>query len=166
MEVVKANGGASVHVIPPQSYSTLQKGIIDVGFFTFTQVMHYNLTEVCDFFYAQDFGGGCILLMMNLDSWNAMSPKDQKIMEDSMYDLVVPATETGLKDDITGKQLIKDAGLAITYPTLAEQMLWEQDSGPAIDKWVAGCKEAGIDNPMPLLEKWKEIRKKYQKMIK
>lgn len=166
MEIVTANGGASVHVIPPESYMSFDKGTIDVGFFTYAQVENYKLTEVCKHFYNQDFGGGCIIIMMNWDAWNAMSAEDQKIMEQSWYDAVEYCTKGSLADDVKGKQFIKDAGLEITYPAPEEIAAWEAANGPAVDKWVAGAIEAGIEYPMPFLEAWKKIRAKYMAQMK
>lgn len=166
MEIVTANGGASVHVIPPESYMSFDKGIIDVGFFTYAQVENYKLTEVAKNYYDQDFGGGCIIITMNWDAWNAMSPEDQKIMMDSWADATVECVKGSLKDDGIGKQAIKNAGLEITYPTPEEIAAWEAANGPAVDKWVAGAKEAGYEYPLPFLEAWKKIRAKYMAQMK
>ena len=165
MEIVTTNGGASVHVIPPESYMSFDKGIIDVGFFTYAQVENYKLPEVCNYWYNQDFGGGCIIVTMNWDAWNAMSAEDQEIMEQSWYDAVELCTKGSLTDDTIGKQSIKDAGMEITYPTPEEIAAWEAANGPAVDKWVAGAKEVGIEYPMPFLEAWKNIRAKYMKQM-
>jgi TRAP-type C4-dicarboxylate transport system substrate-binding protein len=161
MELVTANGGASVHVIPPQSYMNYEKGIIDSGFFTFSQVWDYKLCEVCDYFYAQDFGGGCIIVTMNWNAWNAMSPEDQKIMEDSWADATVECVNGSLEDDTLGKQYIKDSGMEITYPTPEEITAWEEDNYPAVDKWMNDARAAGIADPYSFLKKWKDIRAKY-----
>jgi TRAP-type C4-dicarboxylate transport system substrate-binding protein len=164
MEIVSKNGGASVRMIPPQSYLTLDKGVADSGFLTFSQVHDYKLTEVCDYFYNGDFGGGTYIIMMNLEAFNEMDPADQKLINDTWEDAIKYCVEGSLASGVVGKQDIADAGLSIIEPSQAERDAWIRDSKPAIDYWVNTAVSAGIADPLPYYDKWVKIRNKYLAM--
>jgi TRAP-type C4-dicarboxylate transport system substrate-binding protein len=164
MEIVKANGGAAVHMIPPQSYINLDKGTVDNAFLTYAQVKDYKLTEVCDYFYDGSFGCGTYLITMNWDAWNEMAPSDQKLFEDTWLDALVVCHEGMLDSMEEGRETIAEAGLSITEPTKAELAAWITDSKPAVDYWVESSVNAGIADPLPYLEKWEAIRNKYLAM--
>lgn len=164
-EIISANGGAPVQQVPPQAYDNLQKGLTDVSFNTFAQVNDYHLYELCDYFYTQDFGGGFIIMLMNLDSWNKMSKKDQDIMMETWADASYESAEGSMESVAAGKNATIAAGKTITDPTQAEKDAWIVASEPAFKKWrddaiALGATTSTLDKVM---NSWKDILKKYQK---
>jgi len=162
-EVVKANGGASIMVVPPQGYMNLDKGLIDGGFWSPAMVTDYSTQELLKYYNTYPMGTGILVLMMNLEAWNAMSPQDQKILEetmleasDVMIDMVVPGYHESM-------QMISDAGVKIIEPTIVETMMWDTDCQVAIDSWVKKAQEAGYGNAEQFFAKYKEMRSKYIK---
>jgi TRAP-type C4-dicarboxylate transport system substrate-binding protein len=155
MDIVVENGGAKVQMIPPDSYQTLDKGVAEAGFLTFAQVYDYKITEVCSYFYTQDFGCGQHNITMNKDAWNSMTPADQKILMDTFKDSIKISAE-GAQDNI---------GYKITDPTPDERIAWEAAAGPAIASWMKDCKSVGLDQALcdKVLATWKQIRTKFVK---
>ena len=166
MEIVTANGGASVMEAPPQIYTNIDKGVTEASFLTFAHVDNYKLQEICNYYYEGDFGNGSLPILMNLQAWNAMSPADQKIMMDSWRDaskVCATGTITGRQK---GKKVASDKGMKIVQPTADETAAWENAATTiAFKKWEDDAKSVGIDAGTigDVLNGWKKIRAKYMK---
>ena len=165
MDMVTANGGASVRTIPPEAYMNLDKGVVDGCFITFAQVHDYKIQEVADYFYSQDFGSGLGIMIMNLDAWNSLPPGDQKIMMDTFDEAAPYCTKNSINDVVAGIQMILDAGKKITDPTKDETAAWEKAADLIIDKWSSDAKSLGINQQTidKVFAAWKSIRQKYVK---
>jgi TRAP-type C4-dicarboxylate transport system substrate-binding protein len=165
MDIVTENGGAKVQMIPPDSYSLLDKGVVEAGFLTFAQVYDYKLSELCSYFYTMDFGCGQHNITVNKDAWNSMTPADQKILMDTFKDSIVESAKGSADNIAKGKKMVRDAGYKITDPTPDERKAWEAAAGPAIASWMKDCKSVGLDQALcdKVLATWKQIRAKYIK---
>ncbi len=165
MDIVTENGGAKVQMIPPDSYTMMDKGVVEAGFLTFAQVFDYKLTELCSYFYTMDFGCGQHNIVMNKDAWASMTPADQKILMDTFKDSVVISAQGSADNIVKGKKMVTDAGYKITDPTPAERKAWEDAATPAIASWIKDAKAVGIDQAVcdKVLAAWKQIRAKYIK---
>ncbi len=164
MLLVTENGGASIHSIPPQTYMNLQKGVMEASFNAPSQIMHYKLDELIDYYYFQDFGCGTIVLLMNKEVWNALSPQDQKIVEESWREASQVSAKGMQVDAIGGEEQVKKAGKKITYPTPEETAAWEKSSGEIVfSRWAKDAQDLGISAQATdkVLNAWKDLRKKY-----
>jgi TRAP-type C4-dicarboxylate transport system substrate-binding protein len=163
MEIIKANGGAEVHQVPPQAYTNLDKGVIDGSMNTFSQIADYKLYEICNYFYRQDFGSGCLVIAMNQEVWDAMSPEDQKIFDQSWVDAIPYMNDTMIDDNVRGLKEVEDLGYTVTDPTPAEVAAWAKAATPAFDKWKKDCIDLGVSAELAdeVFEAWKEIRAKH-----
>jgi TRAP-type C4-dicarboxylate transport system substrate-binding protein len=160
MELVGTNGGGKVQMIPPDSYMSLDKGVVEAAFLTISQVHDFKIFEICDYFYAQDFGGGCMINLMNLNSWNSMMPQDQKIMMDIWREVNVESAKGSLINENLGKKEVEAAGKKITVPTKEEIAGWEKGAEVAVTSWrndakALGTSEAVLDK---IFAKWKDVR--------
>jgi TRAP-type C4-dicarboxylate transport system substrate-binding protein len=165
MEIVKAYGGATVHEISPEAYNNLDKGVIDAAFLSFTQIKDYKIYDICENFLIQDFGCLMVLVVMNLETWNAMSPEDQAIFDETWREGAEISAEEGMKGSVQGRQETIDAGRTLIEPTAEEAAAWQQAAQYSIDLWVEDCKTAGMseDTINKVLEAWKAARAKYIK---
>lgn len=71
-------GAAKVVVVPPDSYTSLEKGVVDGMFLTKGQAHDYKIFEISKYFVDYTFGQGCMLVAMNMNSWNKISAGDQR----------------------------------------------------------------------------------------
>jgi TRAP-type C4-dicarboxylate transport system substrate-binding protein len=159
-EVVKAFGGASVMVVPPQGYMNFDKGLIDAGFFAPAMITDYGTQDLLKYYNAYPMGTGILVLMMNIDVWNAMSAQDQKILESTMLDASQVMIDMVVPGEHESLQMITDAGVKIIEPTLAEIAVWDADCQVAIDSWAKKASAVGYDAEQ-LLAKYREMRKQY-----
>ena len=168
MELVSSNGGAAVQQVPPNTYDNLQKGIIEAAFVNFSQVGDYHLYDLCDYYYTQDFGGGFMVILMNWNTWNALSAQDQEILMKTWEDARKVSGQGSLDSIAAGKEATIKAGKKITEPTATEKAAWITGSAPAFAKWrkdsiALGATDAILDK---MLKDWQTIHDKYAALIK
>ncbi len=161
-EIVKANGGATVQLVPAQCYMNMEKGVIDAAFFTYGMIAPYKIYEVADYVLKQDFTAATLIVLMNRDAWNAMAPEDQEIFDDSFHDASYgPCLEGLLAEYYQGQQDIEASNMKIIIPTAEESAQWEEAAKCTFDKWTVDAKGLGAANPEKVLEEWKRLIKKY-----
>lgn len=83
-ELVKSLGITSVSMTAPEAYDGLQKGVIEGVFGNpYHTFRIFKYTETAKFLLEWPFGGQPVNMQgINMDVWNEIPPKDQKIIED------------------------------------------------------------------------------------
>jgi C4-dicarboxylate-binding protein DctP len=163
MEMVAAAGGAKVQMIPPDSQQNLDKGVVDAAFLTMAQVVDYKLSEICNYFFLQDFGGGNYIIMMNQKFWDSMSAADQKILTDIWAEANVVSGNNSLVSVQTGIKAATDAGRKIVTPTAAETSAWQTAADAAVASWKKDAQALGMTDDVlaKVLDAWKTARGKH-----
>jgi TRAP-type C4-dicarboxylate transport system substrate-binding protein len=152
-DLVEYLGGAPVFTIPPMMYEQLQTGVIDVTTVAWGAALDWQLQELVDYVLDYDMGGGQLPVVMNIDTWNKISSKDQKIIME-----VAAEAEQVNRDFVTGqipqaRQLWADTGIPIITPTAEEKALWEAAFAVIWDEYLEVNKNVkDIDK---ILDYWK-----------
>ena len=164
MELVTKYGGARVHNIPPQSYTNLDKGVIEAGFLTFAQVADYKLYELCKWYSLQTHGGGWYFIYMNKEAFNEMTPADQKLLMDTWKEASAVSAQGSMANVAKGKKDVLDHGQTIYTPTAEDKAAWEKAyADTIIPIWYKKAEDLGIskDTCDKVMAKIQELRKKY-----
>ncbi len=162
-EIVTVFGGAAVHIVAPETYMNLDKGVIQGAFLSEVMVTDWGITEVIDYFNSYNFGNGTLVLMANKEFWNSLPAADQKLIEETMRECAEINAEAQVTQTEAAIQMIKDSGVEYIVPTAEEEAAWDRDSYPATDKYIADCVAAGATNAEEILEKYKEMVARYLK---
>jgi len=162
MQLVSNNGGADVSQVPPDAYMNMDKGVVEAGFVTWTQVGLYKLTEVAKYYYDFSFGGGGFAMMMNLGTWNAMSPEDQKIFMELWPTAYEMGCESDWSDREKGYKAAQEAKVTIKNPTKEETAAWRKAAAPIIESWIAESKKTGAKDPEAVLAEWQKMLDSYK----
>jgi len=163
-DLVTANGGAAVAVIGPDNYEALDKGVIDGGVMSMTMATDWKVHTIADYFYMFDFGCSNMLVLMNTDFWNSMSPEDQKIFNDvrqEAFRVLIDFEMNSYKEAI---DIMNAAGKTMTQPTAAEMTAWKKTVNEIlIPKWRADAKSVGVSDATldKVYNEWIRIRAKY-----
>jgi len=163
-ELVKANGGATVAIVIPQIFMNLEKGVVEGTLANFTMATDWKFETLCDFFYMQDFGAGLIAAPMNKEFYDAMSPEDQKLLEDTWSEGAKFTREFAKTNTLKSKDILEAAGIELKRPTAEEVAAWQKAfddvcvRGWKEDAASVGISEADCDR---VLQAWKDIRAKY-----
>jgi TRAP-type C4-dicarboxylate transport system substrate-binding protein len=154
MKVVSNYGGAEVTQVPPDAYMNLDKGVVDACFVSWSQCWDYKLWEAVKYFYNYSFGGGAFAMAMNLDTWNGLSPEDQKIFMELWSKAYVMGIEYNWAEIEKGVKAATEARSKIKEPTAEEIAAWRKAATPIIDGWLKTCKDNKVKDPEAILADW------------
>jgi TRAP-type C4-dicarboxylate transport system substrate-binding protein len=154
LDFVTNYGGAGIVENPPDAYMNLDKGVTDACFLTTTHWAAYRIYEIADYFYAMDFGTSGMPLLMNLNTWNAISPEDQKICMDLWAEASDHMNKVLSPSFAVHRQEVIDAGKKVVDPTPEEITAWREAAQPVFDKYVADAKALGKTGGQEVLDEW------------
>jgi TRAP-type C4-dicarboxylate transport system substrate-binding protein len=163
MQMVADNGGAAVNQVPPDAYLNFDKGLVDGAFVSYMQIADHKLYSVAKHLYDQDYGQGTMLVMMNWEAWNAMTPQDHKLMEDTWAEARDKAARYLVDAQSAVLETPDFKKLNFIVPTTQEAAAWTRASEPCLRKWRDTSMALGMDIRTcdKILEGWKSIRMKY-----
>lgn len=163
---VKGLGGATVSITPAETYSALERGVVDgiawVASGLFTQMKFY---EVCKYQVSPVFGDGVHPLLITLAAWNKLPSHLQKIVTEAMEEQEVESRIVLNKMYLDEEADLKRRGVAeiplspaeadkllrVYYDKTFEYLIhWDPDTGNKMkaicDKWIAknGLKYGGL----------------------
>jgi TRAP-type C4-dicarboxylate transport system substrate-binding protein len=162
MKLVSNNGGAEVTAVPPDAYMNMDKGVVDASFLSWSQIWDYKIWETAKYFCDFSFSGGAFAMIMNLNTWNGMSPEDQKIFMEvwsKAYELGAQNTYTEVEK---GSKASADAGATIRKLTETETAVWRKAAGPVIEEWLKEAKKSGAKDPETVIVEWKRLIEAYK----
>jgi len=165
MEIVNANGGATVTQMPPDMYMHLDKGVVNGSVTGLGMIHDYHIPDIIDYYYGVDLGSGMFPTIINKDFYAAMSDGDKKIFKEVIDEFAKISTKSSIEARNNGLADIKAAGKAISPPTAAEQAEWDKAVAIAKAKWVADCVKAGVSEATcdKVYADWEKIYQKYHK---
>lgn len=165
MELVTAMGGAKVQLIPPNSYTNLDKGVVEAAFLTFAQVSDYKLYELCKWYSSGPHGGGWYFIYMNKEAWNEMTPADQKLILDTWKEASAESAKTSMASIVKGISEVKAKGQTIYNLTPAERATWQKSYDDVVlPFWSKNAQALGISKATcdKVLDIIKALRVKYK----
>ncbi|MBW1736677.1 MAG: TRAP transporter substrate-binding protein DctP [Deltaproteobacteria bacterium] len=145
-------------------YSAMQKGAIDANYTPLTSYFKYKLYEIGKnhhLLVIPQFIGSVALITMNLDSFNKLSPQQQKALQEAgrKYSKVESREIQELEKQYSTK--MTQAGLKMVSISKSEVLKWAQDcEARSKDKWLEKTK--GKAGGQALLDKAERLLKKYQ----
>ncbi|QTA80091.1 C4-TRAP dicarboxylate transporter periplasmatic binding protein [Desulfonema limicola] len=146
-EVVKALGGTPVPMPMPESYQSLQKGVVDGSMHPVEANKGWKLGEVVD--YATSAYSAAyttvFFIVMNKAKWDSLDPKDQKIIEDMNKEWAVKHGEAWDSSDMEGTRFFLQQGNEIIGIDNKESERWSQAVAPLIEEYSAELDKSKLD---------------------
>lgn len=159
-DYVKRLGAAALNISPPDAYMSLQRGVIDAIFMSWSQIRIYKMHEIAEYFLNFGFSMGGIPAVMNLKSYNSLPDDVKKIMKDITPKARSISIENMFKGMKAAEKGIKSKNRTIIEPTAAERKLWEKAAEPMWNEWVASMKKRGVKEAGKIVGEWKRLRAK------
>ena len=154
LDIASIVGAAPVLTSPPDAYMSMKTGVIDAYATNYVVGLTERLYEVTKYVNEYSFGGGGFLFVMNWDTWNKISPADQKLIMDTVDEANKAIQETHIGSVTACKQEFAEAGAKINMPGPE----WDGVAEPLWDNWKADATAAGVENPDEILNYWKKMR--------
>jgi len=145
--IVGALGASAVGKSMRESYTMLQKGVVDGSLHPLEANKGWKLGEVVHHAvisaaatYTTTFA-----VFMNKSKWNKLSPATQKIIKDINSEWIVKHGEVWDSDDIAGAEFFKSKGGEISELSAAEDAKWKAAVAPVIDTYIKKASAKGVD---------------------
>jgi len=141
-------GAVAMNMGPADWYTSLQRGVVDGHFTHFVVPMEFKTDELLKYHTVFGEGGGgngCCGYLINLDSWNKLTPEDQKILTDVFQEInsEVVQLDIGLEEKALAK-LEEEGGHTIVELGPEEIGLWQEAAQPTIERWIENTEEKGL----------------------
>jgi TRAP-type C4-dicarboxylate transport system substrate-binding protein len=153
MMLMTTLGAAAVVTPPPLSYQNMKTGVVDIIMTNYGAGYESKLQELTKYVNEYPSGGAGFIVGMNWDTWNKISPADQKLIMDTVdagnrdFQTVFFANEQAMKDALA------KAGAKINVPGPE----WNNVGEPLWASWKADAKAAGVANPDEIFNAWKQM---------
>jgi TRAP-type C4-dicarboxylate transport system substrate-binding protein len=141
---VIALGASPEMVTVPDSYTALERGMVDAQLTPLETVHSMKLDELAKYITMADIGGTVIATAMNLDTWNSLPLDIQKTIEDMnpwAQDLQAkiwqPVTDQGLS-------AAQAASIEVINLSQDEQQRWAQATSSIVSDWETEKDAAGL----------------------
>jgi len=145
-QMVKALGATPVPMPMPESYQSLQKGVVDGSANPIETNKGWKLGEVLDYVtlaypvaYTTSF-----FVVMNKAKWEGLDPKDQAVILEINKEWAVKHGEAWDASDKEGLQFFLDQGNTTVEIDPKEAARWQAAVAPMIDEYARSLDEKGV----------------------
>ena len=154
--IIAALGGTNVTLPASEIYPSLQKGLIDGSAWTQSSLVSSRYYEVVGYMARPTFGTSTLMLLMNLDKFESLSPEDQAVMVELGQELdgISQAISQPIIDKDTAGMLDKGVQFSSFSPAYADRInqifnegVWERtiaQEGAVASKIIDEIKAAGM----------------------
>jgi TRAP-type transport system periplasmic protein len=163
-EVVKALGGTPVPMPMPDAYQALQKGVVDGSAYPFEANKGWKLGEVVHYAtasYASAYTT-TFFVVMNKAKWNAIDPKDQKIIEEINAEWAPKHGEAWDSSDMAGIRFFLQQGNEIIGLDAKESARWAKAVEPLITQYAKDLDKQGLHGDT-VIKTIRQLLDKYEK---
>jgi TRAP-type C4-dicarboxylate transport system substrate-binding protein len=145
-KVVKALGANPVAQPMPETYQSLQKGVVDGSLYPLESNKGWKLGEVVDF-ATMDFPAAyttTFFVVMNKDKWKALPDDVKQTIEKINQEWIPKHIKAWNDSDQEGVAFLKDRKKEIITLDEAEQVRWKEAVQPVLTEFVAEMKAKNL----------------------
>ncbi|MBN1189101.1 MAG: TRAP transporter substrate-binding protein DctP [Dehalococcoidales bacterium] len=153
-EFVNKLGAVSVTDVPPTSYEKLQTGVTNACFAAISAVHDFKIYEVTKYLPDVVFGAGGHPQIINKNTWEKISPEDQKIMMDLAPEASrISSKNIGDLNALSWKEVV-DKGMVLET-TPEQKAEWNKVFEPLWEDWIKENEANGHAEAREMLNWWK-----------
>lgn len=150
---ILALGGSPVTMAGGEVYTSLQKGVLDGAAWTLVGVKDFKWQEVAGFMVRPTFGSISMMITMNLDKYNALSPEERKWIDEA-------GKKTELDSDAFFKKLINDEFAFLKSAGMKETNMSADDAKNVEKYWNEGLWKMAQQTNAESAKRFEELVKK------
>ncbi|HSM45787.1 MAG TPA: TRAP transporter substrate-binding protein [Acidimicrobiia bacterium] len=160
-QVMEAMGASTVGLPAPEIFDSLNTGVIDglsiavSGLESFGLYPELAYGTTCDCYVAAQY------LVVNLDSWNSLTPDAQQVMLDLGREHSLLAAEVYDQAYVDIFQKAQDEGIEIYELPEDELARWQEIGQQVTDEWIAAREDAGVP-AQEMYDRMQDIKAAYQ----
>ena len=159
--MVKALGAVPVSITAPETYSALERGVVDGTIFPWEAISSFKIAEVLKHHAEVNLYVAPLFTMMNLKKYESLPPDLRKVIDDHSGSW---AAEFNGKvwdaNELVGIEAVKKAGGTIYKVPAEERQRWAAKLKPVEEEWLKSMEAKGLPGKQ-LLNDLREAIKKY-----
>lgn len=137
----EALGMTVVNVAQGEAYEALQRGLVDCQIGAPFMYEDYGLNEVAKHYYPAGFSANMgLVLLMNLDRWESLSPETQELLQSSMQSYATARTQADIESHMKFMNRRDELGI-ITHDA--------SEMDEVLGKFQESQRESWIDHAPP-----------------
>jgi len=141
---ITAVGGSPEQVTVVDMYTAMERGMIAGQIIPLEAQLGFKLIEVTKYETMLNLGSGSNFVGMRFETWNKLSPADQKIIDElSIWaaDLQGKAWKAGTEQTVG---ICKKRGIEFIELSPEERARWIEAAKPVEEEWVKGVEARGL----------------------
>jgi TRAP-type transport system periplasmic protein len=154
LDLMNKMGAAGVTDVPNAAYEKMQTGVTDASFVAISAVHDFKLYEVTKYVLDVPFGGGSLPPIMNKNTWNKISPQDQKLMKDLAIEGAKISHKATADANLSAWKEVEGMGKRVNA-TKEEKAAWDKEFQVTWDEYVQQNEAAGVKEARDVLNFWK-----------
>lgn len=161
-DLVTLLGGTNVQTSAPEVRDTIERGVADAVTFPWGSLVLFGIDKVTKYHMDAPLYVTTFVLVMNKDTYNAMSDRQKKAIDDNCNTEAAGRVGKPWGDfEDAGIGKIKAEPGQEVYTLTADQLAqWKKASEPLVKTWADGAKKTGVD-PIAALSELKASLAKY-----
>jgi TRAP-type C4-dicarboxylate transport system substrate-binding protein len=146
-EMVRLLGGTNVQASAPESRDALERGVADEITFPWGSIFLFGIDKVVKYHMDVPLYATVFTYNINLDTYNAMSPAQKKVMDDHCTpEWAAKVSGPWAEFEANGRVKMKALAGHEVYPLTDDQLAqWKQAVQPLHASWATAVKKAGGD---------------------
>lgn len=151
-KIVTALGGTPVAMPMPETYPSLQKGVVDGALYPMESNKGWKLGEVTKYM-TENFSmayTSSFFVVMNKQKWERLSPAAQKAIDEVNAEWVAKTAAAWDESDQEGRAFFLEQKNEIIPLSPEEAARWKQAVQPIIDGYVTEAQGKGVDGKRAL----------------
>lgn len=156
---VEVTGAVPVVAAMPDRYQMLQSGLLDIDLLFATEQFQMKHHEVTKNFTDIGIGTfGPVDLIMNLKTWNGLSPELQKIIMDAADEAALRAVTQTMPAEIKkARDAMKAAGVAFFELSDADKVKWAAGIPDTAAQFATDAVKAGYTQAWDFVKRYQDI---------
>jgi TRAP-type C4-dicarboxylate transport system substrate-binding protein len=153
-DLVTLLGGTNVQTSAPEVRDTIERGVADAVTFPWGSLVLFGIDKVTKYHMDAPLYVTTFVLVMNKDTYNAMSDRQKKAIDDNCNTEAAGRVGKPWGDfEDAGVGKVKAEPGQEVYTLTADQLAqWKKASEPLVKTWADGAKKAGVDPDAALSE--------------
>ncbi|MBI4307915.1 MAG: C4-dicarboxylate TRAP transporter substrate-binding protein [Chloroflexi bacterium] len=138
-------GASNVSLPGPEHYQALQTGVIDANVLAWEYIETFKIHEVAKYMVRTDYGGNfAYVLTINKDTWNKLSPADQKLMQDLALEVERRVVDESVRKEKQALDTLTKAGVTFIEFSPADKEKWAQSIPNLPQQWAEEMEGRGL----------------------
>jgi TRAP-type C4-dicarboxylate transport system substrate-binding protein len=143
--MVKTLGATPVSIAAPETYTALERGVVDGTIFPWEAIASFKLAEVLRYHAVVNLYASPLATLMNEQKYQSLPPDLRKVIDDLSGAWGAEFTGAAWdRNEHDGIEAAKKAGATIYNVPAEERQRWATRLHPVEDEWVKSMEAKGL----------------------